>query len=206
MSIARKRSRKPTWRVNQWRVPRLVGISTTPVLLPDGRIIEEDGYAPSTGILLNKQGLVFPAVSINPTKDEAVMALRLHQEVFKDFPFVGEAGRALAVAQTLTLLARQCFRHSPAFAAATPLPRRERPCSGKFRASFAIGVEPALAKWSIKPEEADKHLDSVLLTGRPAVLIDNISKEVVLDSARLCQAITGDSIGRFPCDQRRHAS
>jgi hypothetical protein len=181
-------------RVNQWNVPYLVGISTTPVLLPDGRIIAEDGYDLATGILLNKRGVAFPSVPINPTKDQAVAALRLHQEVFKDFPFVDEVGRAVAVAQTPTLVARRCFRHSPTFACSATVAASGKTLLQEIAVIIAVGVEPALAKWSVKPEEADKHLDSVLLTGRSAVLIDNIPKEVVLDSDRLCQTITGDRL------------
>jgi hypothetical protein len=179
-------------RTNQWNVPLLVGISTTPVLLPDGRIIAEDGYDPATGILLNKQDVEFPRVPINPTKDEAVAALRLHQEVFRDFPFVDEVGRAVAVAQTLTLVGRRCFRHSPAFACAATAAASGKTLLQEVPSVIVTGVEPALAKWSVKPEEADKHLDSVLLTGRSAVL--NIPKEVVVDNDRLCQAITGDRL------------
>ena len=93
-------------RVQQWRVPLLMGISTTPVLLPDGRIIEAEGYDRETGIFLDTQGVEFPAIASNPTKDEAVAALKLHLELFRDFPFLAEVDRAVAVAQTLTLLAR----------------------------------------------------------------------------------------------------
>ena len=109
-------------RVQQWRVPLLMGISTTPVLLPDGRIIEAEGYDRETGIFLDTQGVEFPAIASNPTKDEAVAALKLHLELFRDFPFLAKVDRAVAVAQTLTLLARRCFAHSPAFA----LRRRRR--------------------------------------------------------------------------------
>ena len=181
-------------RINQWNVPLLRGISTTPVLLPDGRIIEDDGYDPATGILLNKQGVEFPRVPINPTRDEAVAALRLHQQVFRDFTFVSEVGRAVAVAASLTLVARQCFRHAPGFACSSTAAASGKTLLQGIPSIIAVSVEPALAKWSVKPEEADKHLDSVLLIGRPAVLIDNIPKEVVVDSDRLCQAITGDRL------------
>jgi hypothetical protein len=181
-------------RINRWNVPLLRAISTTPVLLPDGRILEDDGYGSVTGILLNKQGVEFPPVPINPTKDAAMAALQRYQQVFSDFSFVSEVGRAVAVAAPLTLVARQCFRHAPGFACSATVAASGKTLLQEIAAIIAVGVEPALAKWSVKPEEADKHLDSVLLTGRPAILIDNIPKEVVVDSDRLCQAITGDRL------------
>ncbi len=185
-------------RVQQWRVPLLMGISTTPVLLPDGRIIEAEGYDRETGIFLDTQGVEFPAIASNPTKDEAVAALKLHLELFRDFPFLAEVDRAVAVAQTLTLLARRCFAHSPAFACSAVAAGSGKTTAQGLPGIIATGTEPALCKWSPKPEEFDKVLDAALLAGRSAVIIDNIPKSVVVDSDRLCQALTEDKLDVRP--------
>ena len=175
-----------------------MGISTTPVLLPDGRIIEAEGYDRETGIFLDTQGVEFPAIASNPTKDEAVAALKLHLELFRDFPFLAEVDRAVAVAQNSHLAGPALLR---TFARLRVLRRRRR-----FRQNhgpglpgiIATGTEPALCKWSPKPEEFDKVLDAALLAGRSAVIIDNIPKSVVVDSDRLCQALTEDKLDVRP--------
>lgn len=181
-------------RRQQWEVPLLTGVATCPILCPDGRIIEQSGYDAETGIYYDPQGIEFPAVPSNPSRDQALAALRLHRELVKDFPFVDEVSRAVAVAQTLTLLARHCFPHAPLFAGSATSAGSGKTLLQNLASIIATGSEASLLDFSPDPEEFKKLLGAVLPEASPVLLLDNIESGVALQGTVLCKAITEDTI------------
>jgi phage/plasmid primase-like uncharacterized protein len=57
------------------RMPVITGIVTTPLVFPDGRILETPGYDPATGLYFEPRGAVFPPLPRNPTDKDAANAL-----------------------------------------------------------------------------------------------------------------------------------
>lgn len=58
-------------------IPILTGIVEGPMLRPDGSVLEEPGYDPHIGLLLDPGGIEFPALPKSPTREEALAALKI---------------------------------------------------------------------------------------------------------------------------------
>ena len=177
-------------REGEWRLPVIAGVTTTPTLRPDGSLLVEAGYDPSTRLYHvadPELRLTTAALNAKPTRPDAEAALGLLKDLLVEFPFVpggkdGEpkAGTALAVALSgcITPVVRGAMSISPmhAFRASTA-------GTGK---SYMVDVASAISTGrlcpvtSVAPEEAEteKRLTGLLLSGFPVVSLDNVNGEL----------------------------
>ncbi|MGS2646424.1 hypothetical protein [Streptosporangium sp. G12] len=73
----------------------LAGVSHTPVMRPDGSVVDTPGYDTATRLLyLPAVGLEVPPVSLRPTPAEVKAAVELLMRPVAEFPFVQEHYRA----------------------------------------------------------------------------------------------------------------
>ncbi|MBV5269320.1 MAG: PriCT-2 domain-containing protein, partial [Afipia sp.] len=112
-------------RGDRWRVPVLNGVIETPTLRGDGTLLEDDGYDPASGLLLDKGGVEYPTIPDEPTREDAESALALLKEPFKDFPFVknakGEsASHSVMLSAVLTGVVRRTLHSAPMHGTSAP--------------------------------------------------------------------------------------
>jgi hypothetical protein len=75
----------------EWRLPRLAGITTAPLLRADGSIQTVEGYDPETRLYCaNVLALEVPS---HPTEDQARAALQTLRAAFETFPFADSPRR-----------------------------------------------------------------------------------------------------------------
>src|SRR5512132_686341 len=91
-------------------LPTLTGIIEAPTILPHGSLIQAPGYDSETGLLLDVGDTHFPVVPSPPTRAQAEAALRTMSAPLKDFPFIDEPSRSVALAAVLTVLVRPRLR------------------------------------------------------------------------------------------------
>ena len=96
-------------------LPTLTGIIEAPTILPTGSVIQTSGYDATTGLLFDPGDTRFPSVSTKPSREQAEAAPRTLAEPFRDFPFIDDASRSVALAAVLTALVRRCLRGAPSF-------------------------------------------------------------------------------------------
>jgi putative DNA primase/helicase len=82
-------------------LPTLTGIIEAPTILPHGSLIQAPGYDSETGLLLDVGDTHFPVVPSAPTRAQAEAALRTLSAPLKDFPFIDEPSRSVALAAVL---------------------------------------------------------------------------------------------------------
>ncbi len=77
--------------VGEWNLPPLAGISTAPLLAPDGGIRYAVGYDPASGLWCCK----VPSLRLpeHPRREDAEASLRVLREAFKTFPFADSVRR-----------------------------------------------------------------------------------------------------------------
>jgi putative DNA primase/helicase len=169
----------------------LAGIITTPTLRPDGSMLSEAGYDPTTRLLL----LVpppLPAIPSRPNKDDALAAIELLDGLLSEFPFVNTASRSVALSALMTPVVRGAMRVAPMHAFDAP-----EAGSGK---SYLIDLASAIATGEIAPviaagrdeAETEKRLVAELITAQPIISIDNFNGD--LGGDLLCQAIERQTI------------
>ena len=67
-------------RGGNWRLPILSGITNTPFLRRDGSICEMPGYDAAGGLLYKPGDKIFPSISPQPSRDDALEALQLLED------------------------------------------------------------------------------------------------------------------------------
>lgn len=171
----------------QWPGIRLIeAVTESPVLRPDGTILDRAGYDETTG-LLYEPNAEFPPIDPRPTLDDARRAADELLSIVVDFPFAGDAHRAAWLAGLLTPIAR--------FAIDGPCPMflidANTPGTGKSMltdviAMIASGREMTRTTYPDNDEEMRKRITSIALVGDRLMLLDNIAKTFggsALDSA-----------------------
>lgn len=186
----------PAWLINSLHergqypaiIPPLTSIIRCPTLRPDGSVIQEPGYDPSTW-LLYLPDCEFPRIAEKPTREQASKAAQKLLDVVCDFPFKDESHKSAWLSLPLTMVSR------PAINGPVPLLLIDANTrgSGKTKAcdvasTIAYGTVSAKKTWPREDEEVRKTITSIALNGLPAVLFDNIDSE--LGGASLDAALT----------------
>lgn len=170
-----------------WNLPKVTGLISFPVMRPDGSVIEQPGFDEATGLLYLSDSNSRP---IPRPLDRAGLAEALCRiwEPFALFPFDSDISRGVFLAALLTTVCRAALPTAPGY-----LVRAYTAGTGKTLLSECLMLlTGAPAKAMPLPEsnaeEIGKRLFSVLLTGRPGAVLDNLTG--VIDSADLCVFLT----------------
>lgn len=175
----------------QWTVPPLAGVLEAPTLRPDGSILETKGYDAATGLLFDSPE-EFAPVPPRPTKDDAVAAYKVLEDLVGEFPFVAPEDKAAAIAAQMTGLVRRSLFSAPMFGFRAPRPRSGKSWLADIVGWLATGrrctvVPPNRAN----PDEEKKRLLSVLMAGDAVVCYDN--HEGDFGEPALCQVLTQET-------------
>ena len=99
-------------RFGDWKFPAIAGIISTPTLRPDGTILKDAGYDPATQLLLIDPPPM-PEIPDNPTRNDALAALRLLKDLLAEFPFVDEVSLAVALSAQISTVCRGAYPIMP---------------------------------------------------------------------------------------------
>lgn len=167
----------------------LEGVVETPVLRPDGSILDTPGYDAETGLLFLPRSQEQPIPEL-PGHSDAKQAAQLLLEAVDDFPFATLAHRSAWLSCVLTLLARY------AFGGPAPLHLVDANVRGAGKsllvdAASVIALGRASSRMSPSENEAEerKRITALALAGDSLILIDNVAG--ALGSASLDAALTG---------------
>lgn len=174
--------------------PPLDAIVTTPVIVPDGSVVDTPGYHERHRLYLAPTpGFVMEPVPEKPTEEDVQNAVRLlRDELLGDFPFCGDADRATALAMPITPIVR------PMIEGPVPLILLDAPVRGSGKsllaetvALIATGRPAPMHSLSRKEEEVRKTITSMLLEqGAPIHVFDNVTGQVRSDA--LAALVTAD--------------
>jgi len=157
-------------------IRRLVGVSESPFMRPDGTICQSRGYDAATGYIYAPSA-DYPRVDDEPTQAAAAEALALLADVFRDFPYVSPAARLVPVAALLTLLARPAIAGSiPGFVLEASTRGSGKTLQAHIVSLIAIGRFAAPATFPEEDEELEKILSGYALTGARLILLDNVTR------------------------------
>ncbi|NIL64326.1 hypothetical protein [Salinispora arenicola] len=169
----------------------LRGVIHTPIVRPDGSLLEAPGYDPATGLLhLPEPGLTVPRVPDQPTDSDIRDAAKLLLEMIDGFPFVNPHHRANYLGTLLTPLLR----------ALTPPPYKlhaieaHQPGSGKtLLANLSRHIHGGVFRAEMPDDDTElrKQITAILsITTGPVVVLDNVSG--ALKSSTLAGLLTTD--------------
>ena len=179
-------------RMGQWKVPTLTGIIQAPTLRPDGSILDQPGYDPSTGLLFDPAGVTFPSIPMKPGRDDAIVALGKLKALVRHFPFVNDADQSVALSGFLTVLIRRSLPAAPIHGYTAPTAGSGKSLLVDGAAILATGKPASVIAQGEKVEEFEKGLGSCLIAGDQIISIDNC--EAPLGGVLLCQCLTQEVV------------
>ncbi|MGH7390789.1 MAG: hypothetical protein ACREM3_15225 [Candidatus Rokuibacteriota bacterium] len=176
-------------------LPALRRIVAAPVFAADGRLLRAPGYHADTGIYYAPAaGLRVGQVAERPSGEDLARAKALLlEDLLVDFPFVGEAGRAHAVALFLLPFVRDLVDGpTPLHFFDKPTPRTGASLLVQVLLHPALGHAPATMTAPGNEDEWRKTLVAKLLKAPTAIVIDNVN--VRIRSAALASALTESDV------------
>jgi len=162
-----------------------MGIIHVPILL-GGKIVSARGYHAASGYYIDGPSL--EPLPQNPTKADAERALERLLRPFRGYIDAGTVDRGALAAAALTAVLRPSLSTAPAIL----IDGNEIGCGkGKLArtlAVFATGMPPATITEGHSNEETEKRIDAAILSGVPAILLDNLQRH--LQSSALESGLT----------------
>lgn len=182
-------------RVNSGRTDyrRLNAVTQAPCLLPSGVVLQKPGYAESVLLMLRHER--FPEIPTEPTKEQAIAALKNFDQLFHKFCFVSDGGEAwdktssyaATLAALLSLIARPAIPTVPLFGVTATVRGSGKTKLVEAVCQSVIGWNPTRVAYRDE-QELEKLLTPLLKGADRACLIDNISHSLKGDA--LCGIIT----------------
>ncbi|MFF0146004.1 hypothetical protein ATK36_0491 [Amycolatopsis sulphurea] len=169
-------------------LPVLRRIISTPVLRPDGTLLQTPGYDPATGFYLAGNTHLQP-IPDHPSPAEVAEAKEFLLERFlRDFPWRSPADRANYLALLVTPLIRPFTRALSPFG----MIEASMPGSGKTILAGCVGllVGQRVLTWTESEDELRKSITTVLADSVGVVVFDNLAEGAVVDSAVLARLVT----------------
>lgn len=174
-------------------LPALAGVTTSPVLRPDGSLVQTVGYDESTSIYY-APALQFDPVPARPSEAEVREAREfVLNDVLGDFPWVDKAD----LANYLGLLVAPVLRTMSG--TMTPLGAITAASAGTGKTLLAGDIPAALygltsRPWVDQEDEVRKSISTILVSGtKPVVLFDNVPEWRTVDSPMLAKLLTSAS-------------
>jgi putative DNA primase/helicase len=99
-------------RVGEWRFPTISGVISTPTLREDGSLLTAPGHDEASGFILFG-ALDIPSIPPNPSRDDALRALAILEDLLVEFPFVDTISESVALSALITPVARGAFPVAP---------------------------------------------------------------------------------------------
>ncbi len=170
----------------------LNGIVNCPIIFPDGRILEQEGYDEESGLLLDFCGVQhyhYQGLTFN--KELAEFKLQTLFEALKEFPFKSDVDKSVAVALIMTAVIRKVLKKAPMFVFSANMPGTGKTALCKLAGIVATGKIPAALRWISDITEMEKSLFATILEGAQVVLIDN-ANNIRINNNTLAQAATDE--------------
>lgn len=169
-------------------LPVLHKVISTPVLRPDGTLLQEPGYDPATGYYLAGRIQTGP-IPEHPTPEQVVEAREFLLGTFlRDFPWRTPADKANYLALLATPILRPMNRALCPFGVVDAT----MPGSGKTILTSCVGllVGQRVLTWTDSEEELRKSITTVLGDPAGVVVFDNLVEGCTIDSAVLARLVT----------------
>lgn len=176
-------------------IPKLDAVLTSPRLRPSGEVASELGYDQRSRLLCDWPSGMHRPVPDTPTQDEARAALDVLCGPIEEFPFESPHDRAVAVALTLSILARPAVDGPvPVFAMRATSRGTGKGLLTRAMVVAALGREVPADPWSEDDDEMRKSFLTYALSGsRPVIMFDNLTG--VVGTPLLAMIATANSIG-----------
>ena len=153
-------------------LPRLTGVSGSPLFLPNGIALLTEGYDPESGMFLDLRRLELTS----PSMGLDVAQRLIFKDLLLDFPFADDGSKAHVLALLLQPFVRLLI-NGP-----TPLWLIDAPARGVGKgllvdvlSLIVVGRIAGVMSLPRSDEEVEKRITASLVAGHPLILLDNVT-------------------------------
>ncbi len=171
---------------NCWQLPFLNGILGAPTINRSGELITKPGYDENSGMYLNINK--WKKIKQKPTREDAIVARGIIEDLVSEFPFVDDASRSAWMAGFLTALTRWSLPTAPFFGFDAPVMGSGKSLLAELIGYLVNGHEPAMMSQPKDENETGKKVLAAFMAGDPMFVIDNIERPIM--SEVLCTIAT----------------
>jgi hypothetical protein len=172
-----------------WPLPPLEAITESPTLRRDGSILNEPGYDPDTRLIYHPaKGFTMPSVPDSPSRADVVGAVKTLADVLWDFPFLGQANFANALALMLTPIIRPHIDLAPLALIDAPQAGTGKGLLTDVISIIATGRPAAKGSAPREDVELEKRITALLSEGSTFIVFDDLAH--TLRSSVLANALT----------------
>ena len=153
----------------------IIGVMETPIMKPDGTIIQTTGYDPFTHYVYMPSENFPDVKDETATQENARWAFSFLSEIFADFPYVNQAHRSVPLAAILTLVARPAILGSvPAFLFDASTRGSGKTLQTDAIATVSTGRGAPRMNYTTDDVELEKILAGYALKGSSFICLDNV--------------------------------
>jgi hypothetical protein len=154
----------------------LESVTTAPIFLADGSILQERGY--------NEQARVFlvPSVTVDvpesPTRDDARNAVRVFKDLLSDFQFLGKPDFSSWLAALLSPLVKSAIGNAPVplICVSASSPGAGKTLLTEVIGQIVMGTAPGVYPYNPRdPAEWGKRLTAFVKAANPLTVFDNVN-------------------------------
>lgn len=156
-------------------LPGIKAVVNRPLLLPNGRILQKEGYDQKTGLLFSLDG-DWPAVPEQPTDAQALAALQVLWAPFKEFRFKTAGDRGAHLAAMLSAIVRPGLATCPMFLYAAHAIGSGKSLLAESVGALNGGITPSL-ELDTAQRERQQQIRTMLKENRDFLLFDNVKSE-----------------------------
>jgi hypothetical protein len=153
---------------------RLAAVCTAPILRPDGSVLDTPGHDEKTGLLYVTAEVHPPAVPQAPTVAEALDALALLWQPFREFPVVDPVCVGVLMSALVAAALRPSLPTCPAYGFDAPSAGTGKTLIAKCVAAMGTGGDVSVMPPAKDDEEWRKRLFAGLRCGDTVLLLDNV--------------------------------
>jgi len=178
---------------NSYRHLQIInGIARQPYLRPDGSLMKDSGYEISTGMFGVFDNRKF-SIPNEPTRDDAIEALKVLAGLINEFCFATPADRSAALSAILTAAIRPSLAYALMFHVCAHAVGSGKSYLCALITAFATPQQGTPTTFPADDEECRKLLLAELLRSPAVIEFDNLTSDI-LPHKTLCTALTSEHI------------
>ncbi|HEX3643714.1 MAG TPA: hypothetical protein VHV10_20685 [Ktedonobacteraceae bacterium] len=177
---------------SKWPFKQLEAIVETPVIRPDGTILQKPGYDELTKLYYAPhKDMHACTVPERPSEEEVQNARAVLEDIIIEFPFVDQSDMANMLALMITPIIRPAIkRHVPLALLDAPKQASGKGLLADVVSIVATGEPASILTAPGNDEEWRKEITSILMKGSTIIAIDNLPGR--LQSSKLDAVLTAD--------------
>ncbi|MCL4556534.1 MAG: toprim domain-containing protein [Gammaproteobacteria bacterium] len=177
----------------QWDNVRVLnGVTGSSLIMTDGRVIASAGYDDVSGVY----GLIggcYPSVPDKVSRDDALIALNVLCDLLREFDFDTTEDASAAISMLISSLLRPVMRTCPMFLVNAATYGSGKTALAQVAAIIATGRKADATPWTSRPEELEKRLLSLAMSGLPIAFFDNLMSDLHDEGGSFAAFLTSEN-------------